>query len=215
VESGARLGNPTTARHNVPTMAGRTVIGRDEELGSIQVFLAGVDQGPSALVLSGEPGIGKSILWEAGVQHAQSRFTHVLSHRSVEAESLLSFAGLSDLLVRSFDEVAPSLVPIRRHALEVALLLAEPGENPPDALVIGVALLDVLRALAEAGSVLVALDEVQWLDPASTGVLQVALRRLAGERVGLLASLREVPGVHSRAGLASRLVVAADEPAQT
>src|SRR5262245_61464641 len=123
------------------------VIGRGDELDGIAEFLADVESGPCALVLSGEAGIGKTILWEAGVEQARDRFTRVLSHRSVEAEASLSFAGLSDLLAPVLDEVAPSLAPLRRRALEVALLLVEPGEEAPDPRAIGLALLDVLQAL--------------------------------------------------------------------
>ena len=193
------------------------VIGRDEELGSVEAFLAGVEQGPAALVLSGEAGIGKTMLWEAGVEEAERRFGRVLSHRSVEAEALLSFAGISDLLAPVFDEVAPALAPLRRRALEVALLLAEPGKAPSDPRLIGLSLLDVLRALAEEGPVVVALDDVQWLDSSSAAVLQIALRRLRGEPVGLLVTLRKVPGVadrvRARSGLSGRAARAALAPA--
>src|SRR6185312_2195471 len=108
----------------------------------------------------------------------------VLLHRSAEAEASLSFAGLSDLLAPILDEVSPSLAPLRRRALEVALLLAEPGESALDPRAIGLALLDVLRAISERGPVLVALDDVQWLDSSSAAVLQIALRRSEERRVG-------------------------------
>ena len=85
------------------------VIGREEELGSIEAFLARIEDGPAALVLSGEAGIGKTVLWEVGVEEAEERFGRVLLHRSVEAEALLSFAGLSDLISPVFQELAPSL----------------------------------------------------------------------------------------------------------
>ena len=169
------------------------VIGREEELGSIEAFLARVEDGPSALVLSGEPGIGKTILWEAGVADGERRLSRVLAHRSVEAEASLSFTGLSDLLAPVFQEVAPSLAPLRRRALEVALLLAEPGNAAHDPRAIGLALLDVLRMLAEREPVVVALDDLQWLDPSSARVLQIALRRLRDEHVGLLATVRTTP----------------------
>jgi hypothetical protein len=65
-----------------------------------------------------------------------------------------------------FEEGVDSRLPPRRRALEVALLLAEPGEGPPDPLAIGLAVHDLLRALARQGSLLVAVDDVQWLDPA-------------------------------------------------
>ena len=170
------------------------VIGREEELGAIQALLADVEQGPRALVLSGEAGIGKTILWEAGVEDARRSFARVLTCRGVEAEALLSFAALSDLLgVEDVETAAPSLVPPRRRALEVALRLAEPGEDAPDTHTIGLAILDVLRVLTEHGPVLVALDDVQWLDPSSAGVLQIAFRRLRDEPVGVLATLRRAP----------------------
>ena len=170
-----------------------TVIGREAEIGSIEAFLARVEGGPTALVLSGEAGIGKTILWETGVEEVEERFGRVLLHRSVEAEALLSFTGLSDLLAPVFEEVAPMLAPLRRRALEVSLLLAEPGNDAPDSRAIGLALLDVLQMLAEQDSVVLALDDLQWLDPSSAGVLQIALRRLRDERVGVLATVRTAP----------------------
>ena len=87
------------------------VIGREEELNSIEAFLARIEEGPTAIVLSGEAGIGKTVLWELGVGEAEERFGRVLLHRSVEAEALLSFTGLSDLLGPVFDDVAPMLAP--------------------------------------------------------------------------------------------------------
>src|SRR5262245_36249193 len=108
------------------------VIGRDDELAAIEAFLDPARESPAALVISGEAGIGKTILWETCLEEAEQRFEHVLSCRGVEAEASLAYAGLSDLLSDVLVEVAPSLAPIRLRALEVALLLAEPGEAPPD-----------------------------------------------------------------------------------
>ena len=166
------------------------VIGRDQELAAIEGFLAEVEQGPAALVLSGEAGIGKTILWEAAVEAASERFDRVLSCRGVEAEAAFAFSGLSELLAEVYEETAPSLLPPRRRALEVALLLVEPGEETVDAHAIGLALLDLLRRVAERGSVLVAVDDLQWLDVSTAAVLHIALRRLRDEQVGLLATSR-------------------------
>jgi DNA-binding CsgD family transcriptional regulator len=176
---------------------GDAIIARDEEFASIRAFLGSVELGPAAVVLVGEPGIGKSILWEAGVREAARSFSRVISCRSVEAEASLAFAGLSDLIADVLADVGPSLRPLRRRALEVALLLAEPGEGASDPRAIGFALLDLLRVLSERGPVLVALDDVQWLDSSSAAVLLIALRRLRDERVGVLATFRRVPGVAS------------------
>ena len=182
-------------------MDASSLVGRDRELGSLEVFLDEMEAGPAALVLGGEAGIGKTVLWDAGVVAAAQRLHRVLTCRGVEAEASLSFAGLSELLAGVLGETLGSLVTFRRRALEVALLLAEPGENPPDVHAVGLAVLNVLQVLAEQGPVVVAVDDLQWLDPASAGVLQVALRRLRGEPVGLLATVRESPDASGSVGL--------------
>jgi DNA-binding CsgD family transcriptional regulator len=178
-------------------MPGTPLIGREDELDRVEAFLDGVAQGPRALVLSGEAGIGKTALWEAGVDQAEQRDVRVLVGRGTEAEASLSFAGLSELLGDVLEEVQPSLAPPRRRALEVALLLAEPGETSLDPHAVGLAVLDLLRALAEQSPVLVALDDVQWLDHASNGAIQIAFRRIRDEPVSLLATLRLGPEVES------------------
>src|SRR5262249_21456963 len=110
-----------------------------------------------------------------------------------ESEFFVSVHGLWEVVGPVFYDVAASLLPPRRRALEIALLLVEPGGEAPDPHAIGLAVLDLLRALSRQGPVLVALDDVQWLDPASAGVLQIGVRRLREEPVGLLATLRVAP----------------------
>jgi DNA-binding CsgD family transcriptional regulator len=181
------------------------IIGRDAELGFVREFLSEVGTGPTGLVLSGEAGIGKTILWHVGVEEARRQFQRVLTCRGVEAEAALSFAGLSELLGEVLEEVADSLLAPRRRALEVALLLAEPGDAPPDPLAIGLAVHDVLRVLASEGQLLVAVDDVQWLDPASAAVLEIALRRLRDRPIGVLVTARRTKEVSIPLGLESSL----------
>lgn len=180
-------------------------MGRDAELGVLRAFLDVVGEGPVGLVLSGEAGIGKTIMWLAGVEEARARFGRVLTCRGVEAEASLSYAALSDLLDEVLDEAAPSLAAPRRRALEVALLLAEPGDGMSDAHAVGLAVRDVLAVLSRSGPVLVAIDDVQSLDPASGGVLQVAFRRLHGEPIGVLATVRGAHGASLPLGLKDSL----------
>jgi predicted ATPase len=180
-------------------------IGREGELASIEDFLERSGQTPSMLVLSGEPGIGKTVLWEMGVERARQRLARVLSYRAVEAETAISFAGLSELLSGVVDEILPSLAVPRRRALEVALLLQEPGERSPEPRAIGLALLDGVRALCATGPVIVAIDDLQWLDLPSVGVLQFALRRLRDDHVGFLATVRPAPGDEARVDLGRSL----------
>jgi DNA-binding CsgD family transcriptional regulator len=169
-----------------------SLVGRDEELAAISALIA--ERRGGGLLLSGEPGIGKTVLWEAGVEQAREAGWTVLQHRSAQAEAGLSFAGLSDLLTAEFDRVADALPRPRRHALEVALLLVEPGAVPPDPRALGLATLDAVRQLATVGPVLVALDDVQWLDPSSSAVVGIAVRRLSDEPVSVLATRRTQPG---------------------
>src|SRR6266540_2759659 len=171
-----------------------TLVGREGELRSIEAFLERVEVGPTGLVFSGEPGIGKTILWEAAVEQCR-RNSRVLSCRCLETEASLSFGGLSDLVGSVFEEVAPALPMPRRHALEVALLLSEPGDQPLNPRAIGLGLLDVVRALADRAPLVIAVDDLQWLDSSTSRVLQIALRRLSEERAGFLATVREARDV--------------------
>jgi DNA-binding CsgD family transcriptional regulator len=182
-------------------MTPAAVIGRDREFDLVQAFLDEIGDGPSGLVLSGEAGIGKTILWQTAVEEARGRFEHVLTCHGAQAESALSFAGLSELLGEVLAAAADSLPAPRRKALEVALLLAEPAEGPPDPLAIGLAVHDLLCLLAREGSLLVALDDVQWLDAPSASALEVALRRLRREPIGMLVTARAGTGVQIPLGL--------------
>ena len=103
----------------------------------------------------------------------------------------MSFAALDDLLGPVVDTVLPDLPSPQRRALEVALLLAEAEDDRAiDARAVSVAVLSALRQLAGSTPLLVAVDDIQWLDAASAGVLAYAARRLHGLPVGLLLSHR-------------------------
>jgi DNA-binding CsgD family transcriptional regulator len=170
------------------------IVGREEELAAVQAFLDRVGDGSAALVLEGEAGIGKSTLWLAGVDIARERGLRVLTARPAEAEQGFAHAALGDLLESVLDEVLRALSAPRRHALEVALLLDEASEQPVDPRTLGVAIRTALQALAEETPVLLALDDVQWLDPSSASALAFALRRMAADPVRLLLARRVVAG---------------------
>jgi DNA-binding CsgD family transcriptional regulator len=165
--------------------------GREDEMRSIEDFLDRASASPSMLVLSGDAGIGKTALWRAGLERARARGVRVLSHRAVEAEAVLSFAGVAELLGPVADEVLPSLGELRRRALGTALLIEGCGDDSiAEPRAIGLALLDILKTLAADAPVLVAIDDFQWLDQPSAGTLLFALRRLEDERVGALLTVR-------------------------
>jgi DNA-binding CsgD family transcriptional regulator len=170
------------------------IVGREEELDFLHAFLDQEAGGPLALVLEGEAGIGKSTLWLAGVEAARDRGLRVLSSRPAEAERGLAHVVLSDLFEGVLDEVLPALSAPRRHALEVALLLDEASEQPVDPRTLGVAVRTALRALAERAPLMLAVDDVQWLDSSSSSALAFALRRMDADRVFLLLARRPVEG---------------------
>src|SRR3954447_20951680 len=155
------------------------IVGRAPELDRIDAFLAAVADGPATLLLEGELGVGKTALWREALARSPYR---VLSCGPVEAESELAYAALGDLLMELSDEELAALPAPQRHALEVALLRAEPGEHGAPQRAVALGLLAVLRARPT----LVAVDDVQWLDHPSAVVLGFVARRLAGARGGRL-----------------------------
>src|SRR5215208_6194876 len=166
------------------------MIGREQELSALAAFLDDAQREPVALVLEGEAGIGKTHLWRETVTMAERLGFAVLAARAAGPEVELSYAALADLVERMPEEVRVALPSPQRHALEVALLLAEPGPEPPDERAVAAALLVTLRAVASEQPVLVAVDDVQWLDSATGRALGFALRRIRAERIATLLTLR-------------------------
>jgi DNA-binding CsgD family transcriptional regulator len=165
------------------------IVGREAELALVHAFVEAAAQRAAALVLEGEAGIGKSTLWLAGVDQARSRGMRVLVSRPAEAERDLAHAGLGDLFEDAGD-VLPALAAPRRRALEVALLLDEPSDESVDRRSLAVAVRSLLELLSERETVLIAVDDVQWLDPSSSSALAFALRRMGANRVLLLLARR-------------------------
>jgi DNA-binding CsgD family transcriptional regulator len=165
------------------------IIGRDDELGVLYSFLDQAADGPGALLLEGEAGIGKSTLWLAGVEAARERGLRVLSSRPAEAERGFAYAGLCDLLDGVLESVLPTLPAPRRRALEVALLVEE-GAEGAEPRTLGVAVRSALDVLAAEGPVALAIDDVQWLDPSSASALAFALRRVREQPIRVLLARR-------------------------
>jgi DNA-binding CsgD family transcriptional regulator len=164
--------------------------GRESDLARVSVFLSGASRGPRGLLICGPPGIGKSEVWTAAVALASAEGFRVLAARPVEVEASFSFSALGDLLAGALDPLLPALAGPQRRALEVALLRREDSQ-PLEPRAVGVALFNVLAALAATSPLLIAIDDVQWLDAPSRGVLEYALRRLKSEAVAVLATSRD------------------------
>lgn len=166
------------------------VIGREPELAQVRELLARLPGGASSLVLQGLPGIGKTAIWAAALASARDQGIVVQECRCAQADSTLAFAGLGDLFDGLNDSVLGALPTVQRQALSAALLLDDSGIVSAAERVVGVAVLNVLRELSQIGPIVLAVDDLQWLDTSSRTALTFALRRLRDEPVGLIASYR-------------------------
>src|SRR6478752_7162102 len=167
------------------------IVGRVAELGAVEPFLERAASGLAALALAGEAGIGKSTVWRAATEEARARDWLVLSSRPAQSERGMTLGGLIDLLGGVDDGALAGLPGPQRDALQVALLREAPASAAPDQRTLSVAVAGLLRQLAEPDRpVLVAIDDMQFLDDSSASILAYAVRRLADRPIGLLAAVR-------------------------
>ncbi len=165
-------------------------MGRDRDLAELEGFIDALATGPGRLLVEGDPGIGKTTLWRAAVDTAERRGYRVLACCPAESESQLAYAGLGDLLAGVDAVHFEGLPGPQRAALDTALMRAPSGGAAAEPRAIFAGFGGVLRALAREVPVLVAVDDRQWLDGGSRRALEFVARRLADERVGLLAAAR-------------------------
>ena len=196
LDGGAHHGNPYTSRFSrtisvVGCHSAPNLVGREDEFARVFEFVSQASEGPRAMVIRGEAGIGKTTLWRAAIESEEAQRLTVLSARCVEAELPLGLAGLSDLLQDVLPAVGEALADHERSALAVAIGLEAPREGQRDAIALPRAFLALLRALAREGPVLVAIDDVQWLDAPSARVVAFAGRRLGDSRVAMLLTQRD------------------------
>src|SRR5439155_1828363 len=111
----------------------------------------------------------------------------------------LAHAGLVDLFDGVLEDVLPALTAPRRRALEVALLVDDPAEHPTDPRALGVAVRSALQLLAGNELVVLAVDDVQWLDASSASALAFALRRTSEADILLLLARRLGDGTRASA----------------
>lgn len=175
---------------------GGEIIGRERELEALERFLSAVPHGACGLVLAGEPGIGKSMVWQAALPLAEQRGYRVATSRPAGAEATLSYAALGDLLGDVADDLAGALPEPQRRALDIALLRTEGSGRGADRRAVSTATLGALKLLASERPLVLAVDDVQWLDGASASALSFALRRLTTQPVGVMATLGDAVGLH-------------------
>ncbi len=168
------------------------VVTRPDESRAVDAFLGAAAAEPCGLVAGGEPGIGKTTLCLSTIELAEQRGFRVLSARPAEAESVLAYASLADLLSSVESSVWTDLPNPQRRAIDRVLLQAEADDLTTDQRAVGAGFLSVVELLAEKAPVLVAIDDLQWLDPSSRNVVAFAARRLSA-RVGVFGTVRTDP----------------------
>jgi DNA-binding CsgD family transcriptional regulator/tetratricopeptide (TPR) repeat protein len=164
-----------------------TLRGRRRECATLDRLLEAARAGQSrALVVRGEPGVGKSALLE----YLRSRATgcRVVRASGVQSEMELAFAGLQQLCAPMLDRL-DGLPEPQRDALRTAFGLSSGA--PPDRFLIGLAVLSLLADVAEEQPLVCLLDDAQWLDRASAQALAFVARRLLAESVALVLAVRE------------------------
>jgi DNA-binding CsgD family transcriptional regulator len=187
------------------------LVGRSCELAALTAFVERAGTRGEALLLLGEPGVGKTALLDAAARGAVEAGTLVLRAAGVQFEADLAFSGLHQVLLPLLDQFG-RLEAVHGGALSAALGYA--ASPPPDRMLVSVATLTLLRHAAGTRPVLVIVDDIPWLDRATAGVLGFVARRLAASRVGFLAASRTTTeGFFERSGLPARQLAPLDSQA--
>ena len=167
-----------------------SLVGRDRERRRITELLRSGQRGRStALVIEGEPGVGKTALLDDAVDQAAGMT--VLRVRGVQTEVDLPCGGLAQL-VSDVTHLVPDLPEPQRRALRVALALEEGSLPVSDRFAVGAALLGLLAMAAEEAPLLAVADDAHWLDRPTVEALHFVARRLGAEGVVLLIASRDV-----------------------
>jgi DNA-binding CsgD family transcriptional regulator len=166
---------------------GITLRGRDAECAVLDRLLDSSRSGESgALVVRGEPGIGKTALLEYAIDSAPD--LRLLRAAGVQSEIELAFAGLHQLCAPTLDRL-DRLPDPQREALRVAFGMS--GGDAPDRFIVGLAVLSLLSDAAEEQPLLCAVDDAHWLDDESALALAFVARRLFAESVAMVFVTRE------------------------
>ena len=183
------MSDPGRWRPSARERSPATLRGRHSECDLLDRLLNGVRAGESrALVVRGEPGVGKTALLDYLAEQASGcRVAHAAG---VESEMELVYAALHQLLTPMLGRLERLPVP-QANALATAFGLR--SGPAPDRFLVGLATLSLLSEVAEDHPLVCLVDDAQWLDRASAQVLAFAARRLEAESVGVLFAAR-VPG---------------------
>jgi DNA-binding CsgD family transcriptional regulator len=166
--------------------------GRDAERRRIDGWLDAVPDRSGVMSLVGEAGIGKTALWREAIATAETRGMRVLVAQPAEGETMLGYSSVADLLEKAVDHVAALPEP-QRDAIDAAMMRSRP-RHPLSTHAVAIGTAELLRRLADEGPLLVAVDDLQWLDGSSAEVLAFVIRRLPTRNVGVAVTVRSSGG---------------------
>lgn len=173
--------------------ADEPLVGRGPELALLTDLLDGVSSAGSAVVIDGDPGIGKTALVDEMARRALDRGMLVLRTTGTTSESGESYAALQMLLHPLRAEFGDLPAP-QREALDVAFGLAAGSEPTP--LLTGLAALTLLTDAASLNPLLVVAEDMHWVDSASTWAVNMVARRIARDPIVFMMTTRD-PSVAS------------------
>ncbi|WP_268255354.1 AAA family ATPase [Streptomyces phaeofaciens] len=162
-------------------------MGRTSELHALEAVLAEAEHEGTALLLQGDPGVGKTVLLDAVVARAQERNLRVLQVVGVESEQGLAFSALHQLLYPLLDHLA-AMPAFQSGVLEQALSMRE--GSTPGRFAISTAALALLQTASKHQPLVVIVDDVHWIDRSSAEVLTFITRRLKGCRAAFVMAAR-------------------------
>ena len=168
------------------------MVGREHERHLLGGLVESLNVGGGAVVIHGEPGMGKTSLLGFVADCAKRRDARVLTARGIESEAVLPFAAITDLLWPLQEHFA-TLPAIQREALEVCLALSAGPPRGPLAACAGA--LGVLTAAADQSPLVILVDDFQWLDAESAQILLFVARRLSDEPLAMVLAVRAEPDV--------------------
>lgn len=174
------------------------VVSREAEEQAVADFLTSASARPAGLLLEGEAGIGKTTLWLTALDRARELGFEVLVARAASAESVLAYAALADLLGEVDPSIWADLPNPQRIAVDRIMLHGDETDPATDQRAVAAGFLAVIERIIKSAPLIVAIDDLQWLDPSSVRVVGFATRRLSG-RVGVLATVRTGPDIEANA----------------
>ena len=191
--------------------ARRLLLGRDRELEHLYWMIDQVRRRGGAVVVRGEPGIGKSALLEAVGRRAREQGATVVPTTGSQSEARFAFGALHQLLLPFLDGL-DQLPDPQRRALDIAFGVTE--GDAPDVFLVGLATLGMVTEREAQTPLLLVVDDAHWLDRASAEVLAFFARRLEMEPVIVLLAVRDgVPSVLDEAGLPDLALPGLDDDA--